>query len=155
MHHFTLCPPHLPFPLVTTNLSSLSTCLTSTYEWSHTEIKTDNIFNGNYWSDKNILYSLEQMTPVPPSRLLKFQKSHQDFHRVLPALWWMTHTLHLKCPFWAQWFKKHNNGNNILHRRKKLYYAIINVNPLHSYISRSKVGETTKVNPEIKDYLTN
>ena len=28
---------HPLFPLVATNLFSLSTCLTSTYEWSHTE----------------------------------------------------------------------------------------------------------------------
>ena len=29
---------HTPFPLVITNLFLLSTCLTSTYVWSHTEI---------------------------------------------------------------------------------------------------------------------
>ena len=30
--------PHPTFPLVATNLFSLSTCLNSSYEWSHTEI---------------------------------------------------------------------------------------------------------------------
>ena len=32
-----LCLPIPPFPLVTTNQFSLSTCLTSTYKWSHSE----------------------------------------------------------------------------------------------------------------------
>lgn len=32
-----------------------------------------------FWSNKSICYSLEQMIPIPSSRLLECQQSHQDF----------------------------------------------------------------------------